>query len=1297
MNLTADTVMKRILRRFRLTALVTALAVWPLSALSVATLVWTGGGASGLWSDPANWNIGRAPAAGDDVTFSGNPAWSTNTLDLPLSLASLTFTPTAELFFVHVSGDGGSSLAFTGLGIQNLTAGGGPIRQALFADAGTTGGTILFANSSGISLGNSGQPRPVDVTALGGSAPGAIGGHIVFQDASSNGSQTFSALRAEGASVVGASGGELILRNNAVTTRSTTITITGGTVLGAAGGRASFEDAARVEGNLNVLSGTGGGQGGRAAFRGNVVGGLSIGLYNSGASSSERGAEAVISFHDNARFTGTAVNWAGAGAGYNGGRLEFHDSARFDSSGTDPTFGGGQILNAGSAVAGAGGGSVVFADDTFIRGARLLINNTVEIEAPVAGSAGGSAEFRDRSRAGEVTIYNAGASSGAPGTLGGRTSFSNASSAQSATVVSYGGVASGTFGGSLQFADDASAGAATLQNLGGLVAGAGGGTTSFGGRASAANATLVNAPGAAAGALGGSTIFSGNAAAGNAFISNNVVLVGVGGRAGTTEFRDSATAQRAVIDNQGGAASIEGAYTVFSGRATAANAAITNFGGRSLHVSGGATLFYDDTSAGAASIVSTGGGVTNTSGGLTEFNARATAQDATFSVRAGQVAGAFGAEVGFRQQSSAGSARFTLDGATLAGAYGGVVYFRDLASAADASFTVAGSSVAGIQSVGAGAVSFRDTTTAGRATFAVGAGAAADALGGVVAFDGRDALRLSNAGSANIRNLGSSVEGAFGGITAFLGTSSAASSTIVNGGDSVRDTGKLAGRTVFRDNATAGHAAITNLSGSVPNAQSGQTFFYDSASAGDAMIVNAGGTGGFLGGITQFYDTSTAGRATLVSRASPAGLSVGATYFWDNSTAGDATLIAEGSGNLGSRGLVVFNGGSGGNATLIAGAATAAGGFGGAVAFTGSSTVGNSTLIAQGGTAAGTRGGLIQILGSASGGRARAVLDTGVNGGLPGQLDIRQLSVGGTAIGSVEGGGIVSLGSKNLQVGANNLSTTFSGLIRDGGGNPATGGSLTVIGAGALTLTGANTYTGATRIGDGINANSGKLNANNVAGSATGAGPVFVERGGTLGGSGFIAGPVSLRAGGTIAPGDPVTLTLHDSLTWDGGGVIRLVLGANSAGSDHLELGALIRGADGEFRFDFVDLGIVAGESYELIHFDSLFGFGASDFSFSGVAGNFNLENGRLDFTAAAVPEPSAAWLLAAGMLLLIVVQRRAAGLPGLFKRIPARNDSASSQQIDSLRVVATDGRLPAVLATPKLAPLILWFQLQNQ
>ena len=1239
-------IFKQTLLRLRIATLAAALAVWPLSTLSAATLVWTGGGASGSWSDPANWNLGRVPAAGDDVQFSGNPAWRTNMLGLPLSLNSLTFTPTSQLFVVHVLGDGGSTLAFTGLGIQNLTAGSGPIRQELFADAGTTGGTILFANSSGINLGISDQPRPVDVTALGGSALGAIGGHIVFQDASSSGRQAFSALRAEGASVLGASGGELILRNNAVTTSTTAITVTGGTVFGAAGGQASFQDAAQVEGNVNILAGTGGGQGGRAAFRSDAIAGFSIGLYINGATSSAVGAEAATSFYGDARLAGTVQTRAGANAGHNGARLEFHDRAHFDSSGTDPALGSPQILNYGSRAAGAGGGSVVFHDDTFTRGARLIINNAAANEGPVAGSTGGSTEFLDRSRAGQVAINNAGASSGAPGTLGGRTYFRNASSAESATVVSYGGLASGALGGSLQFADNASADAATLQNLGGLAAGASGGTTLFLGPATAANATLVNAAGTADRALGGSTIFSGNATAANAFISNNAELTAVGGRGGYTEFRDSATAQRATIDNLGGVsnASSDYGYAFFSGRTTAANAAITNFGGRGGFSSGGLASFSDDASAGAASIINAGGGVAYAGGGNTLFDLRATAGTATISLRAGQVADAFGGEARFRQQTNAGSARFTLDGATFTGASGGIVTFAGLSSAADASFALAGSSVAG-GSNGRGFVWFQETSSAGRATFAVGAGAVANAAGGVIQFDGLDALRFSTAGNASIVNLGSSMNGASGGITHFFGTSAAASSTIVNGGDAVPVTpGKLAGTTSFHNNATAARAAITNLSGSVGGAQSGQTFFNNSARAGDATIVNAAGATGGFGGITQFLDTSTAERANIVSRAGPAGGRAGVTYFWDNSTAADATLIAEGSGNSGVRGFVVFNGGSGGNATLIADAATAAGGFGGAIAFNSSSTVGNAMLIAHGGSAPGAQGGLIQLQGTASGGRARAVIDAGVNGASSGRLDIGFLSTGGIGIGSIEGGGIVSLGSKNLQVGANNLSTTFSGLIRDGGLDPAAGGSLTAVGAGTLTLTGANTYTGATHIGEGINANSGKLNANNVAGSATGAGRVFVERGGTLGGSGFIAGPVTLRAGGTIAPGDPVTLTLHDSLTWDGGGVIRLVLGANSAGSDHLELASLIRGADGEFRFDFVDSGIVAGESYGLIHFDSLVGFGASDFSFNGVAGNFNLDNGTLRFTAAAVPEPSAAWLLVAGMLFLIVVQRRAAG-----------------------------------------------------
>ena len=303
--------------------------------------------------------------------------------------------------------------------------------------------------------------------------------------------------------------------------------------------------------------------------------------------------------------------------------------------------------------------------------------------------------------------------------------------------------------------------------------------------------------------------------------------------------------------------------------------------------------------------------------------------------------------------------------------------------------------------------------------------------------------------------------------------------------------------------------------------------------------------------------------------------------------------------------------------------------------FSGSANAGDATLIA-GSAVAGGSGGLVTFANTTSAGRARAIVEGGA-GRSPGELDISALGFLGTTIGSIEGGGIVSLGSKLLRSGGNDRETTFSGLIRDGANG--SGGRLLVEGNGRLTLTGANTYTGSTTIADGTPTGSGKLVVANTTGSATGSGPVIINRGGTLAGSGFIAGPVTLRAGGTIAPGDPVTLTLQDSLTWHGGGVIRLALGADTAGSDQLVVGELVRGDDGAFLFELVDFGAVPGQQYELVSFGSLVGFDADDFSFTGIDGNFALAAHGLLFTATAtvtaVPEPAAAWLLLAGMLAL--------------------------------------------------------------
>ena len=1075
------------------------------ASAEAATLRWTGLGSSALWSDAANWDGLRVPADGDALLFGGTTARARSSFDLTRSFASLVFAADAPAFSLHVPGSA-AVLTFDGIGIRNNTAGSGPFRQEVFAD----GGSIVFSGKSGINLGDASSLRPVNLTARGG-------GHLVFQDDAATGASTYDALRAE-------SGGDIRFSGRALATRSASITA-------ASGAQASFSGMARADATFNVLAGDISGGGARADFSGRAAASMDASFYNQGATTAGAEAQAVTIFRNDATLVGSVNNEAGAVAGAYGGQLEFRNRASHDTVDIDPTLGNLLIRNGGATVAGARSGSTTFSDDSGIRGARLLIINAVQAEAADAGSAGGSTEFRDRGRAGQVSVINEGAAR----------------------------------------------------------AGAGSGATRFSSQANAEGARIVNAPGSAAGTVGGTTGFSGQAVAGSAHLDNNARLSGSGGAGGSTIFSDDASAQQATISNQGGLTTGDNGSTRFRDRASAGQASIMNSGGQTASAFGGVTNFDGHASAGLATLVMAGGRADQALGGFAVFYADTSAGSATLDLRAASVLGATGGRALFFDRASAGAARMTVAGSPVdhvRGAEGGAVTFAGASSAGDAMFTVGGNRYAG---GGVATLRFADGSTAAGSTITLAAGQTG---GGALSFEGLSESIQASAGSARITNQGSS-DGAARGLA-------------------------IGGQTRFVAHSSAGSATISNGAGF----GAGLTHFFAISTAADARLINLGGLAGEDGGTTQFNNSATAARAVIVNRAGARGVSgfdaAGVTRFVDQASAGQARITAEG--------------------------ASSSNAVGGLVTFNGTANPASATLIAEGG-ANGGAGGRIHFAGLTNASQAHVILKAGNSPGGSGEFDVSAVSVAGVAIGTLEGGGTVSLGSKRLTVWSNSARSSFSGLLRDGGVAGGSGGSLSVRGGATLTLTGANSYSGGTRIGDGINAGSGKLVAANTEGSATGTGDVLVERGGTLAGSGSVGGNVMLMDGGTIAPGDPVTLSLKGDLTWNGGGVVRLVLGADAAGSDHLVMHKLVRGSDGVFVFDLVDFGITAGGTYDLLQFDSMVGFTASDFGVSGLAGNFAVQNGRLGFTISAVPEPGTVvlWLMGLPMGLLVAMSAGAA------------------------------------------------------
>ncbi|MCX5516566.1 autotransporter outer membrane beta-barrel domain-containing protein [Kaistia algarum] len=336
----------------------------------------------------------------------------------------------------------------------------------------------------------------------------------------------------------------------------------------------------------------------------------------------------------------------------------------------------------------------------------------------------------------------------------------------------------------------------------------------------------------------------------------------------------------------------------------------------------------------------------------------------------------------------------------------------------------------------------------------------------------------STAGNAVIAN-------SAGGNVLFQGFSDAGSATITNHGD-LR----------FLDDTKVGTATITNYNSltfeTAANADGATidnqhlTYFKDYSSAGSATITNSG--------TIYFRDNSTAASATIENRDSAI------LRFEGNSSAGEAQVQNDG---------VLFFVGTSQAASATINTTKLLG-------FQGTATAGDATII-------NSATGQIIFFDEATGGNAQIVND--------GYFDIANTTPGfANSVGSLAGSGEFHLGDHLLTIGSNDLSTEVSGVI-DG-----VGGSLTKVGSGTLTLSGANLYTGPTEV------DGGKLVVNGSLLSA-----VTVNDGAALGGNGQVAG-ITANLGAIIAPGNSIgTLGVNGNVAFAAGSTYQVEIDGTGA------------------------------------------------------------------------------------------------------------------------------------------------------
>lgn len=318
-------------------------------------------------------------------------------------------------------------------------------------------------------------------------------------------------------------------------------------------------------------------------------------------------------------------------------------------------------------------------------------------------------------------------------------------------------------------------------------------------------------------------------------------------------------------------------------------------------------------------------------------------------------------------------------------------------------------------------------------------------------------------------------------------------------------------------------------------------------------------------------------------------------------------------------------------------------------------TANNSSTVIDGIISGGGTGTVLYFQGGAAGANTGALTLNGINT-FQGTINVQR---GPLILGNADAAGSASIildsnspAAGALQLGnfsiANKLQLTSGASVGVSTGNSAAidgvvsgAATFTKLGAGKLTLTADNTYTGATN----VNAGSLLIEGANISTALT-----SVASGATIGGGGSLAGGLNVSTGGTLAPGSSAGTLTTGNLSLASGSTLAFEFGL--AASDLVNVNGSL--SLGSADLTLTDLGTGTLSPGDTL---TLFGYtGTLTGTFNGIAdlghfgsagydwliryadtapGTLNGGSGSSFVTLTVIPEPATSLLCGIGLLAL--------------------------------------------------------------